>query len=71
MISEADKQDMRDDCIHALHQEVLNGAANTKVASAKELLSLLSAKENMSNEMAREARPLFGDLFKWRTVKEV
>ena len=71
MISEADKQDMLDACIHALHQEVLNGAANTKVASAKELLSLLSAKENMSNEKTREDRPLFGDLFKWRKVKEV
>jgi len=62
---------MLDDCIRALHWEVQHGAANTKVSSAKELLSLLSAKESMSEENKVKERPLFGDIFQWRKMKEL
>ena len=68
-ISTIDKQTMLNDCIRVLHQQVLNGAANIQVASAKELISLLGGKEKLEGEKVQEDRPLFRDLFLWRKVK--
>lgn len=66
MLTSDERQTILDDCIRVLHNQLQSGPANIQVSSAKELLALLSAKEDLTQDQKQEARPLFGDLFEWR-----
>lgn len=64
-----DKQAIQEECIRILTQQMKDGPANIQVASAKELLSLINAKDHLEGEDKQTAQPLFGDVFKWRKVR--
>ncbi len=65
-----DRQAIQNDCIRVLHQQLQDGPANIQVASAKELLSLLNSKDHLEKKDTGKVQPLFGDIFKWRKMKE-